>query len=155
MVWPSAIFERTGMAADEPDQVIYWDASAILSVLFADSHSEPARKLVHSKGIHLMSTLSHAEVCAVMARFEREGVLADGSIQTTFEVLTDGPWRRLTAWPDWKVVQSLSGKWPLRGADLWHLATAKSLQSQLPELHLLTFDERLQKAVEGEDLQIR
>ncbi|MGH2424940.1 MAG: hypothetical protein ACRDF1_01465 [bacterium] len=41
-------------------------------------------------------------------------------------------------------------KWSLRGADLWHLCTAKSLQSELPELRILTFDARLATAARGE-----
>jgi hypothetical protein len=40
----------------------------------------------------------------------------------------------------------------LRGADLWHLASAKTLQEELPELILLTFDDQLMNAVTGERL---
>ena len=140
------------MATREPNRVIYWDASAILSVLFTDSHSESARSVAHEEGVHLLSTLCFAEVCAVIARFQREHILADVLVQAAFETLTEGPWRRLTSWPDWKITRSLADKWPLRGADLWHLATAKSLKSQLPELYLLTYDGRLQRAVDGENL---
>jgi hypothetical protein len=42
---------------------------------------------------------------------------------------------------------------PLRGAGLWHLATAETLPSDLPELTLLTFDARLAAAAEGEGLR--
>ena len=37
-------------------------------------------------------------------------------------------------------------------ADLCHLATAESLQKQLPEILLLTFDNRLKSASQGEGL---
>jgi len=40
----------------------------------------------------------------------------------------------------------------LKGADLWHLATAKTLQEQIPELVMFTFDDRLRVAAEGENL---
>ena len=133
-------------------RAIYWDTSAILSALFKDSHSDVAQKWVHEKGIHLISTLAYAETCAVIARMRREGVFADILAQASFEILDEGPWRRLAALPEWIIVQSLSAKWRLRGADLWHLATAKSIQKELPELFLLTFDARLQKAAEGEGL---
>jgi len=73
-------------------------------------------------------------------------------VKVSFESLEGGFWRRLNIWPDWEIVPLLSKKWPLRGADLWHLATAKSLQKELPELFLLTFDDRLQKAAQGEGL---
>jgi hypothetical protein len=46
----------------------------------------------------------------------------------------------------------LSSRYPLRGADLWHLAAAKSLQEELPELRLLTFDQRLMEAAQGEGI---
>ncbi len=140
------------MVGTDSYQVIYWDASAIISVLFRDSHSDSARTMAQKEGFHLVSTLAYAETCAVIARLQRERVLAEVLIQAAFDVLRDGPWRHLTFLPDWEMVRSLSIKWPLRGADLWHLATAKSLQNQLPELYLLTFDTRLKEAAEGEEL---
>jgi len=50
-------------------------------------------------------------------------------------------------------MKKLSIKWPLRGADLWHLAIAKTIQNQLPELQLLTYDSRLKAAVQGEGME--
>lgn len=70
-------------------------------------------------------------------------------------MLEGGPWRHLSAWPEWKIIQPLSVKWPLRGADLLHLATAKSLQKQLPELFLLIFDSRLNAAALGEGMHTK
>ena len=140
------------MVTTDPHRVIYWDASAILSVLFQDSHSDPARSLAQLRGFHLVSTLAYIETCTVIARIGREGILADVLIQAAFEEIQDEPWRHLTFSPDLGVARSLSVKWPLRGADLWHLARAKSLQDQLPELVLLTFDTRLGEAAEGEGL---
>lgn len=46
----------------------------------------------------------------------------------------------------------LSGKWSLPGADPWHLAPAKILEKELPELVLLTFDVQLREAGRGEGL---
>ncbi len=63
-----------------------------------------------------------------------------------------GPWRRSNAVPDWKLVQSLSSKWPLRGVDFWHLAVAKSLQAELPELTSMSYGARLGAAARGEGL---
>ena len=89
---------------------------------------------------------------AVIARIERERVLAKVLVAAAREALEDGPWRRLNAVPDWREVRSLSTKWPLRGADLWHLAVAKSLQTELPELTFMSFDTRLAAAAHGEGL---
>jgi predicted nucleic acid-binding protein len=132
--------------------VIYWDASAVLSALFKDKHSEEAINWSHREGVHLISSLSSAEVYAVISRIRREGLLADALINAGYKSLEEGPWRRLYLIPDWDEFKSLSQKWPLRGADLWHLATAKTLRKRIPEFYLLTFDNRLMVAAMGEGL---
>jgi predicted nucleic acid-binding protein len=132
--------------------VVYWDASAVLSALFKDKHSEEAINWSHREGVHLISSLSCAEVYAVISRIRREGLLADVLINAAYESLEEGPWRRLYLMPDWDGFKALSQKWPLRGADLWHLTTAKTLQKRIPESYLLTFDNRLMAAAMGEGL---
>ena len=132
--------------------VIYWDSSAILSALFTDKHSQAAKRWANETGVHFISTLTYAEVSAVIARMKREHVLVETLVTSAFEVLATGPWRRIHISPEWKIVRTLSAKWPLRGADLWHLATAKTLRRELSELTLLTFDKQLKKAAKGERL---
>ena len=132
--------------------VIYWDSSAILSALFSDSHSKTAKKWAGETGLHFISTLAYAEVSAVIARMKRERVLVQTLVDAAFEALEQGPWRRIYTWPEWGAVQALSAKWPLRGADLWHLAAATTLRKELRELTFLTFDQRLKKAADGESL---
>jgi len=102
--------------------------------------------------VHLISTLAWAEVHAVIARVERERALTRVLVKAAREALEEGPWRRLNVSPEWRLMETLSSKWSLRGADLWHLCTAKSLQSELPELRILTFDARLAAAARGEGL---
>jgi predicted nucleic acid-binding protein len=131
-------------------QVIYWDASAILSTLFKDINSERATAWAEIEGIHFISTLAYSEICAVIARMKKDRILSDPLVSVSYEMLEQGPWRRLTASPEWETQKNLSEKWSLRGADLWHLATAKSLQTEIPELTLATFDARLEKAAQGE-----
>ncbi len=133
-------------------QVIYWDSSALLSALFTDSNSRVAQKWSGTKGVHFISTLTFAEVFAVIHRMQRERLLSVTLSQAAFEVLDNGPWRRISTGPEWKIIRSLSAKFPLRGADLWHLATAKSMHAEFPELYLLSFDKRLIKAAESEGL---
>lgn len=134
------------MATEASSPVIYWDTSAVLSVLFRDAHSAPATEAARRGVSHLVSTLAYAEVMAVISRLERRrglpAVLADASR----EMLRDGPWRRLLLQPDWASIDDLASRWPLRGADLWHLATAVTLSRELPELRVLTFDGRLAAA---------
>ncbi len=132
--------------------VIYWDSSAILSALFSDNHSKTAKKWAGETGLHFISTLAYAEVSAVIARMKRERVLVQTLVDAAFEAIEQGPWRRIYTWPEWGAVQTLSAKWPLRGADLWHLAAATTLRKELPELTFLTFDQQLKKAAAGESL---
>jgi predicted nucleic acid-binding protein len=136
----------------EASAVLYWDTSALLSCFFADSHSATARKRLEPDAVHLLSSLAHAEACTVIARMTREGAIAETMAETIRNAITNGRWRQLNGPPDHGVVAALSRKWPLRGAHLWHLALAVSLQEELPELRLLSFDDRLREAAAGEGL---
>ena len=138
--------------SSEVTDAVYWDSSAVLSALFRAGHSGEASKRARGSEVHFLSTLAWAEVHSVIARIERERVLAKVLVAAAREALEEGPWRRLNAVPDWKLVRSLSSKWPLRGADLWHLAVAKSLQVELPELTFMSLDARLTAAASNEGL---
>jgi hypothetical protein len=78
--------------------------------------------------------------------------MAEILVDAAHKVLEIGSWRRLAIAPRWMAVKSLSDKWPLRRADLWHLSVAKGLQEEFPELQLLTYDRRLKIAAQGEGL---
>jgi predicted nucleic acid-binding protein len=134
--------------------VIYWDSSSILSALFEDAHSKKVLAWLVKKGIHLVSSLGYAEVCAVISRLKREKLLSGVFSDAALDTITAGPLRHLNIQPDRKRIVSLSKKWPLRGADLWHLAVAKTLEEQIPELILLTLDERMRTAAAGEGLTV-
>ena len=132
--------------------VVYWDTSAVLSSLFTDDHSSQAQYWANRDGFHFLSTLTYAETCAVIARMQRERRVAEIVAEAAMEAFLEGPWRRVNAQPAWNHMVALSKKWALRGADLWHLALAKGLRDYIPELILLTFDERLQVSAQGEGL---
>lgn len=137
------------MAPDRTDLVVYWDSSAVLSVLISDVHSTEATAAARLTGAHLLSTLAYAEVFAVLARLERGGNLPSVLADSARELIRNGPWRRLALQPDWANIDDLAVRWPLRGADLWHLATALTLSRELPELRLITLDARLTAASDG------
>jgi predicted nucleic acid-binding protein len=130
--------------------VVYWDTSAVLATLFRDEHSDRATRIANSDAVHVLSSLAWAETHAVIARIERERQLATILCDAAREAFIEGRWRRLTLNPDWQRAQTLAQTWPLRGADLWHLATAKTLQVDLPELAFFSFDTRLVTAAAGE-----
>jgi len=118
-------------------------------VVIADVHSTKATTLARSHDAHLLSTLAFAETFAVVARLEREGSLPTALADAARDVVVNGPWRRLALQPDWKSVEALAARWPLRGADLWHLASADTLRRELPNLKIITFDARLAVASQG------
>ena len=140
------------MTVAEKQVVIYWDASAILSALLLDEHSQDAQKWASQSGHHFLSHLSYAEVLAVLSRIRRERDMAALLVDAAVEVLENGPWKRLFIVPPWNVIKNLSDKWPLRGADLWHLSAAKGLQDHFPELQLLTYDTKLKVAAQEEKM---
>ena len=134
--------------------VVYWDTSGILSALFEDAQSKEALVWLKKRGIHLISSLGYAEVCAVVSRLKRGKKLSAVFADAVLDTLTSGPFRHLNIQPDRKWVVSLSAKWPLRGADLWHLAAAKTFEEQIPELVMLTLDDRMRAAAAGEELTV-
>lgn len=131
---------------------VYWDSTSVLSTLFKDSNSEKALSLSKEEGVHFLSALCYAEVCSVLSLLREEGKLKEVLIDVALETLKIGPWRRLNIWPEWNILIALSEKWLLKGPSLWHLASAKTLQKQLPELTIFTFNEKLREAAEGEGL---
>jgi predicted nucleic acid-binding protein len=131
---------------------VYWDPTSVLSALFKDSNSEKALSMSKKEGVHFFSTLCYAQVCSVLNRIKKEKKLKEVLIDVAFDTLKTGPWRRLNIWPKWAALIALSEKWPLKSSSLWHLASAKTLQKQLSELTLFTFDEELKKAAREEGL---
>lgn len=89
------------------------------------------------------------EVLTVLARIKREKLMTGILIDAAIETLNNGPWRRINLSPDWKVILTLSKKWPLRGLTSGTLPLPKAFKNKSLKL-LLTFDTRLQAAVEGE-----
>lgn len=133
--------------------VVYWDASAILSALIQDQHTAKAQRWSKKNGLHLASTLSCAEVFAVLYRMQREKGIAEKVIREILDTFEFGHWQKLNLQPEWDEMKNIASRWSLRGADLWHLTCAAALRKEIPELTLLTFDKRLGAAAKGENLR--
>lgn len=132
--------------------VIYWDASAVLSFLTMDAHHDTAKECYEREGVHLISSLSHAEVLAVLAHLKRQGLLDNGRFDQACRLLDSHRWRLAKIDPEREEIVRLAVRWPLRGTDLWHLSFAVALKREFPELIFLTFDQELRTAAEGEGL---
>lgn len=133
-------------------QAVYWDASAVLSTLFQDIHSPDAVAWLGRSQVHLLSSLARAEILAVIGRLGRDRRVSPVLTSAALTAFDAGPWRSLNDVPATRYLASLAKAWPLRGADLWHLALAKTLHQELPELMMLTYDDRLATAAVGEGL---
>jgi predicted nucleic acid-binding protein len=129
--------------------LLYWDTSALISALLEDEHTEKALSWLRTNGDHLISSLAFAEVQAVLQRVQRESNMPN-LVKKVQAELQAGPWKRLNLLPEWSLFQVLAKKWSLRGADLWHLAMAKTVAHRFPELRVLSFDRRLSEAARGE-----
>jgi predicted nucleic acid-binding protein len=129
---------------------IYWDASAVLSTLVKDSHSDAALRWIQKEGLHFVSTLAYAEIFSVLDRMEKERILTKVLTQSALQAFNEGPWRFLTLCPGREQMDSLRGKYSLRGADFWHLSLARTLKREIPDLILLSFDGKLTEAAERE-----
>lgn len=135
-----------------PHLILYWDSSAVVSAVIPGPDHREARGWTAHSGAHLMSSLTWAEVLAVLYRLERDQEIPAPVARTAHQEIARVRWRRIEESPDWAIVQELAARWPLRGADLWHLALAKTLQQEQPRLRLLSFDRRLAEAAAGEGL---
>jgi predicted nucleic acid-binding protein len=133
-------------------QAFYWDASALLSVLVEDAHTPKARASARRPGLHVVSSLAHAETAAVLHRLARQGVLTPREAERLLDGLEHGPWRHSPASPARKVLRGLQGRHPLRGADLWHLALLLTLARERHPFALVAFDRRLADAAEAEGI---
>jgi predicted nucleic acid-binding protein len=139
--------------AVEAAGVVYWDASALVSMLVEDRHSAAARRVAgDAASSHFVSSLALAEAHAVIGRLVREGILAPERLRDVRARLSGGPWRETRVHPDAGRLGDLALRHPLRGADLWHLAAALALAELLPGVELLSFDEPLGAAAAAEGL---
>jgi predicted nucleic acid-binding protein len=132
----------------------YWDASALLSALVEDVHTRIAREISRRPGLHLISSLAHAEASAVLHRLARQDVLNPREAGRLLDGLEHGPWRHSPVSPARKVLRSLNGRHPLRGADLWHLALLLTLARDHHPFALVSYDRRLIDAAAAEGIAL-
>ena len=60
----------------EVEAVVYWDTSAVLSLLFEDAHSTLAVSEMRGKRVHLMPSLTWTETHFVIERMRRTRAVA-------------------------------------------------------------------------------
>lgn len=132
----------------------FWDASAIVPLLVAESASPDLFSLLEADSGLLVWWGTPVECVSALARREREGALAAAGVREAVARL-----RKLsTAWeevlpgdPIRATAQRLLRVHPLRAADALQLAAALAAAEQDPEsLPFVCLDERLAEAASRE-----
>ena len=112
--------------------VAYVDSSCIVAIVFGEAAGIGTGRRLRRYDHLFASNLLEAEVCSAA---EREGVvLARPAVFQ--DILWVLPSRPLSPEIDRTVAAGY-----LRGADLWHVATALYLKEHFPELEFLTLDQ--------------
>ena len=112
--------------------IAYVDSSALTAIVFDEPHASTLANRIDGFDRLISSNLLEAEL---RATFVRERLEFEESVVLGIDWIL--PDRTLT--PEFKTVLRAGY---LRGADLWHVATALYVSSGLPELSFATLDAR-------------
>jgi uncharacterized protein len=136
--------------------ILYLDTSALVKLYFQEPFSSEVLSKWQSAEQVVTSSVAYAETLASIYRKSREGYLEDaslgellGSFQRDWSSLI-----RVEVTDELNVyIDSAVERYPLRGFDLIHLASAKVIHERVPEDFLFAcFDERLACAARSEGL---
>lgn len=138
--------------------MIYLDTSALIKRYIWEAGSEQVRQLFKDKAMIITSKVAYPEVYAALTRRMREGDLTRDQHRQVCRLFE-------REWPAYLIVEvhdeilrlsrDLIEKYPLRGFDAIHLASAKSIGKQLKTL--ITFggaDQRLLESAEAEGFKL-
>ena len=137
--------------------ILYLDTSALVKRYFYEKYSDDVISRWKSATQIVTSFVAYAETMASMYRKKRESDLAD----TLISKITDSFHRDWESFIRVKVNDNLNGyidrvveKYPLRGFDAIHLASAIVIHERLPEDFVFAcFDNRLARAAQSEGLE--
>lgn len=133
---------------------IYWDSSALFSLIFPDAHTVRAVAHARSNVEHVISSLTWTEVHAGIARIVRDRAHPAEIIAAARVQLSTNALRYTDLSPDRSIVRQLADRWSLKGADLWHLSLAKTLHADNRHVRMLSFDARLAAAANAEGVAV-
>jgi predicted nucleic acid-binding protein len=138
--------------------VRFWDSSAIVPLVCAESASTTCRTWLRDDPVMLVWALAATEVISAVSRKHREGALDRHRFATAKERLArlEHAWSEVT---QYDAVRSRARRLlevhPLRAADALHLAAALVATEERPAIvALVTFDDRLVQAAEREGFRV-
>jgi hypothetical protein len=138
--------------------MIYFDSSALVKRYLKEKGTDVVLSLTTQEEFVATSKLAYPELLSAFMRKRRAGELGEEPLQSV--------WDRLDAdWPELfiiemhdellPIVKSLIGKYPLKGADSIHLASALWLESKTgTEVTFVASDMNLLNAATIENLKI-
>lgn len=132
----------------------FWDASAIVPLLVAESSTVTMQALASKDGEMLVWWATPVECASALARLERDGALDEPAAVTAFDRLKQlaGAWHEIEAGD---AIRDTAIRFlrvhPLRAADALQLAAAFVAANRQPaELELVTLDDRVATAARKE-----
>lgn len=137
--------------------ILYLDTSALVKRYFWEPYSDEVLSKWQLAAQIITSSVAYAETMASVYRKKREANLADALIRD-FLVLFHRDWESFVRV---EVTDELNGyiqravkRYPLRGFDAIHLASAMAVHEQLHEGFVFAcFDDRLARAARLEELE--
>jgi predicted nucleic acid-binding protein len=136
----------------------FWDASAVVPLLLAESHTQAMAGLVARDPVMLVWWGTEVECASAMARLEREGALGHDAITYAMRRLA----RLARGWHEvepTEVLREAAMRFlrvhPLRAADALQLAAAYLAAERRPaSLEFVTLDDRLAAAASKEGFPV-
>jgi predicted nucleic acid-binding protein len=136
----------------------FWDASAIVPLLLAETTTKTAQALVEHDAAMLVWWATHVECASAIARLERDGALDEPGITQAFDRLK----QLAHAWHEVDPSDSIREAavrflrvHPLRAADALQLAAAFIAAEGRPSsLDVVTLDDRLAAAARKEGFAV-
>lgn len=132
--------------------VVYLETSAVLQWLLGQAGARDVKRSLDAAEVVLTSTLTRAEANRALLRAEGQHVLRGGDAQRLRGLLN----RAETSWIRMAVTDGVLARAgvafpvePVRTLDAIHLATALELATAFPDLHVLSFDRRVQDNAEA------
>lgn len=138
-------------------EVYYFDASSLFKRYFQEGGSAFVDKLLDENPDSFTASLTYAEIYSALCRLEREGRLSSRTTEQAF-VEFEKDWENLKiiefSGESRRDIPKLLRRFPLRGSDAIHLASAATLAERGIEFGFVVADRRLINAATDIGLKV-